>query len=114
MSVRTRSGRAAVTNWRVEERFPRSGAALLELRPETGRTHQIRVHLAAAGLPIWGDAVYGKAKSTATGAPTLERPALHAVVLGFRHPTRGETLRFEAPLPADLEALVDWLRVREG
>ena len=114
MSVRTRSGREAVTNWCVEERFPRSGAALLELRPETGRTHQIRVHLAAAGLPIWGDAVYGKAKSTATGAPTLERPALHAVVLGFRHPTRGETLRFEAPLPADLEALVDWLRVREG
>ncbi|MEE2674045.1 MAG: RluA family pseudouridine synthase [Myxococcota bacterium] len=113
MSVRTRSGRSAVTNWRVEARFPRSGAALLEIRPETGRTHQIRVHLAAAGLPIWGDPVYGKAKSIRADAPLLERPALHAVVLGFRHPTRGEVLRFETPLPPDLEALVGWLGERE-
>jgi 23S rRNA pseudouridine1911/1915/1917 synthase len=109
MSVRTRSGREAVTNWRVEKRFPGSGAALLEIRPETGRTHQIRVHLAASGLPIWGDPVYGKAKAVPSEAPLLERPALHAAALGFCHPTCGETMRFETSLPADLEALLAWL-----
>ncbi len=122
MSVRTRSGREAVTNWRVEERFPRSGAALLEIRPETGRTHQIRVHLAASGLPIWGDPAYGKdsgGKGSGKGRGggtegALERPALHAAVLGFRHPTHSETLRFEAPLPDDLDTLVTWLREREA
>ena len=114
MSVRTRSGREAVTNWRVEARFPGSGATLFEVRPETGRTHQIRVHLSAAGLPIWADPVYGKAKVTPPGAPALGRPALHAAVLGFRHPTRGERLRFEAPFPSDLEALLTWLREREA
>ena len=118
MSVRARSGREAITNWRVEERFPGSRAALLEIRPETGRTHQIRVHLSASGLPIWGDPVYGKGRAAAAprdgGAPALERPALHAAVLGFRHPTRREMLRFEAPLPDDLDALLRWLRERDA
>lgn len=110
MSVRTRSGRSAVTNWQLRERFPSRGASLLEIRPETGRTHQIRVHLAASGLPIWGDPVYGKAKTRVAVAPELGRPALHAALLGFQHPTLGEKLHFEAPLPDDLVTLLGWLR----
>jgi 23S rRNA pseudouridine1911/1915/1917 synthase len=99
MSVRTASGREARTAWRVLRRFARSGYAWLEVRPETGRTHQIRVHLASAGLPIAGDPVYGRARPKALG---LARPALHAAVLGFVHPGTGERLRFEAALPEDL------------
>ena len=80
--------------------------------------HQIRVHLAASGLPIWGDPVYGKGRAprapSEEGAPAVERPALHAAVLGFRHPIGSEALRFEAPLPDDLAALVCWLRECEA
>jgi len=110
MSVRTARGREARTVWRVARRFPASGCAELEVRPETGRTHQIRVHLAASGLPILGDPVYGR------GAPAcgLERPALHAAVLGFTHPTSGARLRFEAPLPEDLARCIAQLAAREG
>jgi 23S rRNA pseudouridine1911/1915/1917 synthase len=110
MSVRTRSGRAARTAWRVRRRFPRSGCAELEVRPETGRTHQIRVHLAAAGLPILGDAVYGRASG---GPCRLVRPALHAAVLGFVHPRTGSAMRFEAPLAPDLRACIEALAARE-
>jgi 23S rRNA pseudouridine1911/1915/1917 synthase len=106
MSVETRRGREAHSAWRVRERFPREGVSLLEVRPETGRTHQIRVHLASSGLPLLGDPVYGRA---ATRFP-LERPALHAAELGFRHPRSAERLHFEAPLPGDLVALRDVLR----
>lgn len=120
MSVATRKGRAAVTNWCVRERFAASGVSLLEVRPETGRTHQIRVHLSAQGMPIAGDPVYGRARGGGAraanrhpGAPTLERPALHAAVLGFEHPVSGQRMRFEAPLPEDLRALLAWLRERE-
>jgi 23S rRNA pseudouridine1911/1915/1917 synthase len=104
MSILTKRGRAAATRWRVVRRFPRSSAVKLEIRPETGRTHQIRVHLAAHGLPLLGDATYGKAAGRAFSS-ALDRPALHAAVLGFTHPTTGEPLRFEAPPPADLVAL---------
>ena len=109
MSVRTRSGRAAQTHWRVERRFAKSGVALLEVRPATGRTHQIRVHLASAGLPIVGDPVYGRGGD----ALGLARPALHAAVLGFSHPRSGARLRFEAPLPADFAAAIDTVERRE-
>ncbi len=111
MSMRTTRGREAVTNWSVLRRFVRSGCAWLEIRPETGRTHQIRVHLASAGLPIVGDPTYGRAREPGI---SLERPALHAAVLGFTHPTSGERLRFEAALPADLEAALELLARREG
>jgi 23S rRNA pseudouridine1911/1915/1917 synthase len=82
----------------------------LEVRPETGRTHQIRVHLAAAGLPLVGDPVYGRAER----GRILKRPALHAAVLGFVHPRSARTLRFEAPLPEDLASALRALAAREG
>jgi 23S rRNA pseudouridine1911/1915/1917 synthase len=110
MSVSSRRGRDAHTAWLGLGRFPSSDCSWLSVLPETGRTHQIRVHLASAGLPIIGDPVYGRAKRILRG---LERPALHAQVLGFRHPRSGERLRFEAPLPADLEELLADLRRRE-
>jgi 23S rRNA pseudouridine1911/1915/1917 synthase len=111
MSVSTRAARTARTAWTVRQRFPVSGAILLEVRPETGRTHQIRVHLAATGLPIVGDAVYGRSRGKTFA---ITRPALHAAVLGFDHPRSGERQRFEAPLPPDFGELVDVLAQREA
>jgi 23S rRNA pseudouridine1911/1915/1917 synthase len=108
MSIAAKRGRAAATRWRVLRRFARSGVVKLEVRPETGRTHQIRVHLAAHGLPLLGDEVYGK-RAGGAFARALGRPALHAAVLGFTHPTSGARLRFEAPLPPDLLALEELL-----
>lgn len=109
MSVSTRAARSACTAWTVRRRFPASGVTLLEVRPETGRTHQIRVHLAATGLPIVGDTVYGRSRGQAFA---ITRPALHAAVLGFEHPRSGERLRFEAPLPPDFAGLVEVLARR--
>jgi 23S rRNA pseudouridine1911/1915/1917 synthase len=111
MSVHSHRGREAHTAWRVLRRFPNSYRAWLAVSPETGRTHQIRVHLASAGLPIVGDPVYGREKR---GPPGLDRPALHAQILGFSHPRTRERLRFEAPPPADLERLLADLELREG
>jgi 23S rRNA pseudouridine1911/1915/1917 synthase len=110
MSVESRSGRPSITNWRVLRRFKQAGVSELEIRPETGRTHQIRVHLAAAGLPLVGDVVYGRARGRDA---TLGRPALHAACLGFEHPARGEVLRFEIELPDDLRALAAGLGLAE-
>jgi 23S rRNA pseudouridine1911/1915/1917 synthase len=110
MSVASPAGREALTAWRVLERFARSGVSWLEIRPETGRTHQIRVHLASAGMPIVGDPIYGRRDPTRL----LERPALHAAVLGFRHPRTGETLRFDAPEPDDLADALRRLAGREA
>jgi 23S rRNA pseudouridine1911/1915/1917 synthase len=109
MSVAARVGREARTAWRVLARFPASGAARLEVRPETGRTHQIRVHLASQGLPILGDPVYGRARAGLPAGVAHARPALHAARLGFTHPVTAARLVFEAPLPADLAALADAL-----
>ncbi|HVN41026.1 MAG TPA: RluA family pseudouridine synthase [Myxococcota bacterium] len=112
MSVRTRGGREAATHWRVARRFARSGRTMLEVRPRTGRTHQIRVHLATIGLPIVGDPVYGR---RGRGAPEsgLERPALHAERLAFTHPRTGRRLDFRTPPPADLAELLAELERRE-
>jgi 23S rRNA pseudouridine1911/1915/1917 synthase len=116
MSVRVAAGREAHTAWWVLRRYPRSQRSWLGIRPETGRTHQIRVHLASAGLPIAGDPVYGRARHAGASRPEacLERPALHAAVLGFRHPRTGQQLRFEAPLPPDLAELLAELARREA
>jgi 23S rRNA pseudouridine1911/1915/1917 synthase len=111
MSVRGTAARAAQTAWRVAQRFPKSQRVLLDIFPETGRTHQIRVHLASAGLPIVGDSVYGRSRG---GEPELDRPALHAAILGFVHPRTGEKMRFEAALPADFSKLLTRLESREG
>jgi 23S rRNA pseudouridine1911/1915/1917 synthase len=112
MSVRSTSGRAARSRWRVLARFPASRVSWLEVRPETGRTHQIRVHLASAGLPIVGDPLYGRGQR-GHRALGLSRPALHAATLGFTHPGSGENVRFEAPLPEDLAELLCLLEERE-
>jgi 23S rRNA pseudouridine1911/1915/1917 synthase len=107
MSTKARRGRAAVTHYRVEERL--RDASLLRLTLETGRTHQVRVHLASIGVSILGDPVYGGGR--AQGAELgLARQALHAAVLGFAHPRSGAALRFESPLPADLARALEVLR----
>jgi 23S rRNA pseudouridine1911/1915/1917 synthase len=111
MSVKGTASREAQTVWRVAQRFPKSQRALLDIFPETGRTHQIRVHLASVGLPIVGDVVYGRSRGR---GPGLDRPALHAAILGFIHPKTGEKMRFEAPLPADFVKLLATLEAREG
>jgi 23S rRNA pseudouridine1911/1915/1917 synthase len=111
-------GRGAITHWEVRERYRgvdgKLVASLLACRLETGRTHQIRVHLAAIGHPLLGDAVYGSGFKTkaarlspaaAAALQKLGRQALHASHLAFEHPLTGQKLSFESPLPADLRDL---------
>ncbi len=104
-------GKHAVTHYSTLE--PLAGAALVECRLETGRTHQVRVHMSSIGHALLGDPVYGRTPSQLR--PVLsrlefDRQALHARELGFRHPVTGERLRFSSPLPADLAALIEELR----
>jgi 23S rRNA pseudouridine1911/1915/1917 synthase len=110
MSVRSHRGREAATVWRVLQRFRVTGRSWLAIFPETGRTHQIRVHLASLGMPVVSDPVYGRSKRAKLA---LDHPALHARTLGFDHPRLGKRLRFEAPLPDDLEQLIASLEARE-
>ncbi|MBY0514464.1 MAG: RluA family pseudouridine synthase [Gemmataceae bacterium] len=105
-------GKEAVTHVSVEERLP--GYTLLSCRLETGRTHQIRIHLSEAGHPVCGDKVYvkrpaGEVFDDRSGAPRL---ALHATELGFEHPVTGGLLHWAMPLPGDLQKFVD--RLRDG
>ncbi|MGE5790234.1 MAG: RluA family pseudouridine synthase [Syntrophaceae bacterium] len=114
MSTASRRGKAALTRWRVLERF--GAFTLLEAKIETGRTHQIRVHLGALGHPVVGDSVYGGSKrvveSTALRAvlKKLTRQALHAGRLSFTHPVTGEEMTFESPLPEDMAEVIRFLR----
>jgi 23S rRNA pseudouridine1911/1915/1917 synthase len=108
-------GRAAHTDYEVTEVLP--AASVVRLTLHTGRTHQIRVHLAALKCPLVGDRTYGAAPVAERAAVSLRdlltrfpRPALHAEVLGFTHPVTGEAMRFEEPWPEDLVALRDGLR----
>lgn len=110
-STKGRRARQAHTSFEVEERL--GDLSLLRVRLATGRTHQIRVHLASAGWPVAGDPVYGGGRSFARELG-LKRQALHAAVLGFMHPVRESWLRFEAELPPDLESVLQSLRARAG
>lgn len=112
MSVAAPVSRAAQTVWHVKKRFLKSERTWLEVLPETGRTHQIRVHLSSVGLPLVGDPVYGRrGRKLPEGSPG--RPALHAERLGFVHPSSGERVQFQAPLPEDLVSLLAKLERRE-
>jgi len=102
-------GRASVTHYRLVERLP--GTSLLEVRPKTGRTHQIRVHLAAIGHPIVGDRLYGKPSQTGRTAKLVARQFLHAARIVFAHPRTGARMEIEAPLAADLAAALRTLRI---
>ena len=104
MAVNTRNGRRAVTHFRVLERL--NSATLLELRLETGRTHQIRVHMSYIGHPLIGDTVYGRKKQKYG----FEGQALHAMLLGFIHPGTGKYVEFSAEPPEEFLKLVEQLR----
>jgi 23S rRNA pseudouridine1911/1915/1917 synthase len=115
MSVRARRGREARTSFRVLEAF--DGASLLLVRIHTGRTHQIRVHLASIGHPVVGDAVYGgtrvpssRRREAREVLAAVARPALHAARLGFVHPGTGEAVTFESAPPPDLATTLARLR----
>jgi 23S rRNA pseudouridine1911/1915/1917 synthase len=96
-------GRRAVTRYRVIERF--SGGALLSVTLETGRTHQIRIHLADAGTPVLGDRVYGR-REDRDAESEAPRQMLHARRLGFAHPSTGKIVRVESPLPEDFRMVL--------
>ncbi|MCG6927108.1 MAG: RluA family pseudouridine synthase [Acidobacteria bacterium] len=115
MTVEAPRGREALTSWFREEAF--DGACLLRVRIHTGRTHQIRVHLASIGHPVAGDDTYGGTRTPSSrhaeardALRSLARPALHAARLAFTHPATGEVVVFASPLPPDLEVVVRRLR----
>jgi 23S rRNA pseudouridine1911/1915/1917 synthase len=116
MSVRASRGRAARSDYALVEAL--DGAALLRVVIHTGRTHQIRVHLAALGHPVAGDPTYGGTRAPSARGPEaraalqgLSRPALHAARLSFTHPQTGTRLRFESPLPEDILSVLAALRL---
>lgn len=115
MSGSAKHGRHAVTHWKVLARY--SGVSLLKLMLETGRTHQIRVHLSEAKHPLLGDSVYGgdarlgniKDVKLRSLIKELGRQALHAKTLGFIHPSSGEYVEFDSALPEDMQRIIDYL-----
>jgi 23S rRNA pseudouridine1911/1915/1917 synthase len=116
MSVHPRRGKPAVTYWKVLAEYP-GPMTLLELVPKTGRTHQLRVHLAALGHPIVGDATYGGGAARLKGHPLLKglrplvtRQLLHARSLRFTHPRTGAPVSGEAPWPEDLQMVIHFLK----
>jgi 23S rRNA pseudouridine1911/1915/1917 synthase len=109
ISVHTASPREAVTYYEVRERF--AGATLLEVEIKTGRTHQIRVHMAHAGHPVLGDRTYGGGKVMRVGDLAIGRQMLHAASLSLRHPASGHPMTFSAPPPPDMASVIEQLRV---
>lgn len=118
MSGNAKHGRHAVTHWKVLARY--NGVTLLKLRLETGRTHQIRVHLSEAKHPLLGDSVYGgdarlgniKDVKLRSLIKELGRQALHAKTLGFIHPASGEYVEFDSDLPEDMQRIIDYLNTK--
>jgi 23S rRNA pseudouridine1911/1915/1917 synthase len=118
MSTRTKRGREAITRWKKVEEF--DGCTLLEIFPQTGRTHQIRVHLSSIGHPVLGDPLYGrKGRPGTIHDPVLKecvkrmnRQALHAQRLEFTHPRTGERVQFISPIPQDMKEALEWLRLQ--
>jgi len=104
MAIDRRNGREAITHWSVLARY--SGYTLVECRLETGRTHQIRVHMASIGHPLLGDVVYGAKKPY----PGLVGQCLHARKLKFIHPSTGKPVELECPLPQWFEAVLNKLK----
>ncbi|MFZ5585141.1 MAG: RluA family pseudouridine synthase [Thermodesulfobacteriota bacterium] len=120
MSGQARQAKAALSRWSLVRHFPAAGVSLLKVAIATGRTHQIRVHLAEAGWPVLGDAVYGgrRARRTLPGPAgaalrAAGRQLLHALELGFDHPVTRERVRVVAPLPADFRAVLHALAAAE-
>lgn len=121
MSTRSKSARSAVTLWTVRKTYV--DGTLLEVNLKTGRTHQIRVHCAAAGRPIVGDPVYGRRRgagkgrssdAAAHGLRRIARQMLHAWRLSFIHPVSGKRIQFQSPLPADMIQALRWMAGIEG
>ena len=110
MAVVEKNGKTAITNWRVAGFDRERGLSAVECRIETGRTHQIRVHMAALGCPVAGDRVYGKSALDRRLAPPPARQLLHAWKLALWHPVRKERLAFTAPVPDDMAGYLRGLR----
>jgi len=108
ISTHTHHAREAVTSFMVKERYKK--ATLVEVEIKTGRTHQIRVHLAHIGHPVLGDHVYGGGKATQFGESSITRQMLHAETLSFLHPETGNPMTFVAPPPEDMAMIIDKLR----
>lgn len=108
-SARTARPKASATVYRVTERFA-TMASTVELFPQTGRTHQLRVHLSAIGCPILGDPTYGGKRVSSVDDIRIPRVMLHAKILGFVHPTTQEEISFSAPVPADMKEIIHQIR----
>ncbi len=106
MAIRIRTGRPAATNWQILKELP-GGFAYIELKLESGRTHQIRVHMASIGYPVAGDDLYGGKCRDASGI--IERQCLHSYRLGFVHPVNGKSLEFTAEIWPDMDMVLSTL-----